>query len=253
MFTKTFSRKHLPQLLVLPCALSLASPNALAEDDKPRAWSGSGEAGYNQKSGNVKSDSLLARLKLKYAQAQTDYKSLLEIENKTQNDQKITERYVLDLQADRYFSKDKSYYAFFNGRGEQDKVVGTEQDLSLTIGIGKILYKTEMTELSAEVGAGYQTVKLVNETADSQNFEQATGRGKLDLNHKFNDIISFAQDALYFFGEDQYKIETNTGLRAALNSDFSVSTSYKYRYNSNPAADAKKTDGETNLTLIYTF
>ena len=248
-------KKSFYSLLVVPSMLVLSSQTAVAEQSEQakKNWSGSGEVGYNQKTGNVESDSLLARLKLKLAREQTDYKSLLELENKTENDVKVSERYVLDLQADRYFSKDKSYYAYINGRGEQDKIAGTDQDLSLTVGLGKVLYRTEMTELSTELGAGYQEVRFALETAENQNFNQTTGRAKFDLNHKFNDVISFAQDALYFFGEEQYKIETNTGLRAALNSRFSVSTSYKYRYNSNPAEDAVKTDSETNLTMIYSF
>lgn len=214
-------------------------------------FNGSGEAGFNQKTGNVDSESLLARLKLNYSQKQTDYKSLLEIENKTEEDIKISERYVLDLQADRYFTKDKNYYAFANTRGEQDEIAGLSQDLSVTLGLGKVLYRTEQTRLSTELGLGYQEVEYVTDTEN--DFNQTTGRVKLDLSHKFNDKVRFVQDLTYFTGAEQYKTETNSSLRVALNSKLSVSSSYKYRYNSNPADAAEKTDTETNLSLIYSF
>lgn len=221
------------------------------EPNDELGFHGSGEAGFNQKTGNVDSESLLARLKLNYSQTQTDYKSLLEIENKTEEDIKISERYVLDLQADRYFTKDKNYYAFANTRGEQDEIAGLSQDLSLTLGLGKVLYRTEQTRLSTELGLGYQEVEYVTDT--ESDFNQTTGRIKLDLNHKFNDKVRFVQDLTYFTGAEQYKTESNSSLRAALNSKLSVSTSYKYRYNSNPADAAEKTDTETNLSLIYNF
>jgi putative salt-induced outer membrane protein len=106
-----------------------------------------------------------------------------------------------------------------------------------------------VSELKGEAGLGYQDVSVVT----GQGFDQVTGRIKLDFNHKFNDIYSFAQDALYATGSEQDKIETNTGLRAALSSQLSASFGYKYRYNSNPGTNVKKTDGETNLSLIYNF
>lgn len=235
--------------------LAVACSVVLAEqaDSKEFGWNGSGEAGYNHKTGNVTSDSLLARLNLNLTQEQTDYKSLLEVENKTEDKQQISERYVLDLQADRYFSTEKDYYGFLNARGEQDKVAGTEHDLALATGIGKVLYRSKMSRFSGEIGLGYQEVEYTEPTSDNPNFDQATGRLKLDFTHKFNDSLRFVQDVLYVAGNELSKVESNSSLRASINSKFSVSTSYKHRYNSSPAEGAKKTDTETNLTLIYTF
>ncbi|MBE0493220.1 MAG: DUF481 domain-containing protein [Thiomicrospira sp.] len=230
--------------------LNTALVSAEASNDE-LGFHGSGEAGFNQKTGNVNSESLLARLSINYSQIQNDYKGLLEIENKTEQDVKVSERYVLDLQADRYFTEDKNYYAFVNARGEQDEIAGLDQDVSLTLGLGKVLYRTSQTRLSTELGLGYQEVDYVN---DSENdFNQTTGRAKLDFSHKFNDNVRFVQDLTYFTGAEQYKTESHSSLRVALNSKLSVSTSYKYRYNSNPADAAKKTDTETSLSLIYSF
>lgn len=232
--------------LLLNTALVKAEPSS---DDL--GFHGSGEAGFNQKTGNVDSESLLARLKLNYSQKQNNYKGLIEIENKTEEAIQISERYVLDLQADRYFTEDKNYYAFANARGEQDEIADLDQDLSLTLGLGKVLYRTEKTRLSTELGVGYQEVDYVSDV--ETDFNQTTGRIKIDLNHKFNDNVRFVQDLTYFTGAEQYKTETNSSLRVALNSKLSVSSSYKYRYNSNPADAAEKTDTETNLSLIYSF
>ncbi|SFR50469.1 YdiY family protein [Thiomicrospira sp. ALE5] len=222
----------------------------LAQAQTPAlGWNGTGEAGFNSRTGNNVSESLNARLRVNYIQEVIEYKSLFEIQYRSENNDTTSERYVIDLQADRYLNATRDFYAFVNTRGERDKFADLDSDLSIAVGLGRVLYRTDASLLKGEAGIGYQTVKFIEKDDD---FDQATGRLKLDFDHQFNETYSFVQDLLYFAGPEQYKVETNTGLRAALNSKFSVSASYKYRYNSNPG-DAKKTDGETNLSLIYRF
>lgn len=239
------------RLLATLCTSSAIAFAPSISAETKLGWHGSGEAGFNQRTGNTVSESTVARLRLGYKLERIEYKSLLEIERKSENNDATSERYVLDLQSDLYFSEAKDNYGFINGRGEKDKFADLDSDLSMTVGLGRVLYRTEPTELKAELGLGYQEVRYIEDQPN--NYEQTTGRVKLDLNHQFNETYSFAQDLLYTVGDKQYKLETNTGLRAALNSQLAISASYKYRYNSQPGEMAKKADGETNLTLIYKF
>lgn len=240
-------------LTILALSLATAANLAHADNENSGNFSGSGEAGYNQKTGNTVSETLLAKLKLDYEKQQNEYKSLLEAENKEEDGVKTSERYVLDLQYNRYFSTDKSYYGFINARGEQDKLAGTDTDYSGAIGAGKILFKTDATKLSGEVGVGYQDVKFVDSASNDLNYDQTTYRAKLDFSHKFNDAVRFVQDVLYLGGSDSYKIETNSSLRASLSSKLSAAVSYKYRYNDKVETGMDTTDTETNFSLIYSF
>lgn len=227
----------------------LTSANVMAE--QKLGWHGSGEAGYNGKTGNTVSENIFARLKVNHSTQKTEFKSLVEVENKSESNIRTSERYVLDLQGNYYFTDQRDYYSFANARGEKDRFADIDLDYTLTVGLGKQLIKTDTTHLAGEAGLGYQDVTYLQ--AKQNNFNQASFRAKLDFKHAFNDIVSFNQDALYFAGEKQYKIETNTSLQAALNSRFSVSAGYKYRYTSKPAAGKKKEDGETLISLIYKF
>jgi putative salt-induced outer membrane protein len=213
-------------------------------------WTGSGEAGFNKTTGNTETQTLIGSLKLGYAFTQSDYSAVVELENKKDQGVSISERYRLEQQYDLYFNASKDFYGFANLRNEQNKPTDVEMDHTLSLGIGRVLYKTEPTLLKAEAGLGYQDVTSVSNTA---NFDQMTGRIKLDLTHQINASYTFAQDLVYLTGSEQDKIETHTALRAALNNQLSASLSYKYRYNSNPAGTLKKTDGETNISLIYNF
>lgn len=231
-------------------ALILAtSTQAMAE--QKLGWHGSGEAGYNGKTGNTVSENLFARLKVNHSAERTEFKSLVEAENKSESNIRTSERYVLDLQGNYYFSQARDYYSFANARGEKDRFADIDLDYTLTLGLGKQFLDNDTTKLSGEAGLGYQDVSYI--AAKQNNFNQTSFRAKLDFKHAFNDIVSFHQDALYFAGEKQYKVETNSSIQAALNSRFSVSAGYKYRYTSKPAAGKKKEDGETLLSLIYKF
>lgn len=227
-------------------ALGFAAPGVFAEGT---GWTGSGEAGLNKTTGNTDSQTINARLKMGYGFTQSDYTAIIEIENKKESGNTISDRYMLEQQYDYFFTEARDFYGFGNLRNERNKPTDLKLDNSLTVGLGRVLYKTDASKLKGEIGIGYQDVSLYV----GDDFDQVIGRLKLDFDHKFNDIYSFGQDALYVTGSDQYKIETNTRLRAALSSQLSASLGYKYRYNSEPGAGAKKTDGETNLSLIYNF
>ncbi|WFE68443.1 DUF481 domain-containing protein [Thiomicrospira sp. R3] len=227
-------------------AFGFAAPGVLADD---AGWSGSGEAGFNKTTGNTDSQTINARLKMGYGFTQSDYTAIFEVENKKESGNTISDRYMLEQQYDYFFSSARDFYGFGNLRNERNKPTNLKLDNTLSVGLGRVLYKTNASQLKGEVGIGYQDVSVFV----GDDFDQVTGRLKFDFAHKFNETYSFGQDALYVTGREQDKIETNTRLRAALNSKLSASLGYKYRYNSEPGAGVKKTDGETNLSLIYNF
>lgn len=235
--------------------LSILATSLQLHAEEELGFSGSGELGYMNTSGNKKSETLNAKLKINYAQETRDFSSILEAESKREKidgeNHTISERYVVELQADQYFDDARTFYAFANLRGEKDRIVDLDRDLNLTLGLGKVLYKTEASLLKGELGVGYQKVDFRVNT--EKDFNQAMGRAKLDFNHKFNDTLTFVQDALYTYGRKQYKLETNTGFRASLTSALAAGVNYKYRYNSKPGEGNKKSDGEFSINLIYNF
>ncbi|UQB43383.1 DUF481 domain-containing protein [Thiomicrospira microaerophila] len=228
-------------------ALSLVAPNSVLAQGS--GWTGSGEAGFNKTTGNTDTQTISARLKMGYGFEKSDYTATIEVENKKESGNSISDRYLLEQQYDYFLNANRDFYTFANLRNERNKPTDLKLDNTISVGLGRLLYKTDASLLKGEIGIGYQDVDLYN----GDDFDQTTGRLKLDFAHKFNETYSFGQDALYVTGSEQDKIETNTRLRAALNSKLSASLGYKYRYNSNPGSGLKKTDGETNISLIYNF
>ncbi|BBP45916.1 salt-induced outer membrane protein [Thiosulfatimonas sediminis] len=213
---------------------------------------GSGELGYSDTSGNTESTSLYASLKLTYNLDAWEIKSLLEANYQEESQVQTQERYLFDLQGNRYYNASRSYYSFAGARLEKSKFEGIALDSTLTAGLGKTLYKTDATKLTAELGAGYQNIEYTA-TFGNGSEDQLIGRVKADLAHKFNENVDFGQDLTTTLSDNNTKIEANSALKVKLAEKMRLSAGFKYRYNSDPATGARKVDKQTLLTLVFDF
>lgn len=238
-------RKHTFKLASV-AILSVASMNALADEN---GMKGAGEFGFTKNTGNTDSQSVLGAVKIDYVQPVYEIKSAFSINNKSENDVQTQKRYVADLQYNRFYAADKSYYSFAQARFEKDEFADLELDSLYTLGLGKTLIKDEKSLLNAEAGIGFQTTDF--ETAKDE--EQMVLRLKADYAYQINEHVAFTQDAIIYTGENQTKLETNSGLKVALAGDLSLKAGFQYRHNSDPGAGAEKKDTQTTLTMIYDF
>jgi len=224
-----------------------------ANDTTPTlGFYGSGEAGLNDSTGNTTSTTLYGALKLNYNETNHELKSVFEVNYKSDNNVQSQERYLMDVQSNRFYSQDRSYYSFIGGQLEKSRFEGIELDTTLAIGLGKNLFKNDRTQLTGEAGIGYQSTTYTDEVGDKST-DQTVGRFKLVLDHQINATVDFYQDAIYKTSSERNQIETNTGLKVKVAERLNFKAAYKYRHNDNPASNIKKTDTQTVLTLIYDF
>jgi putative salt-induced outer membrane protein len=239
--------------LALIGSISLMSLSIQAAEPQALGFSGSGEAGYNSSTGNTTTTSMFGAIKLNYNQVGHELKSILEVNYKSENDIQTQERYLLDLQRNHFYNEARSYYSYVGGKFENSRFENIDLDAVLSVGLGKTLYQTERTNLTGELGLGYQSITYTS-AAGGNSTDQIIGRLKLDFNHQINEQVTFTQDALLLAGSDRTKLETNTGLKVKVANSMNVKLGYKYRHNDKPAtASLKKTDTQTTLTLIYDF
>lgn len=239
------------KITLLAVVAALHSAHVMAED-APKKFSGSGEAGYNNTTGNTVSESLYAGLKFNYTETSYKVKSLIEANNKTENNVRTQERYVGDFQGNLYFSDYQAAYGFGQFRAENDRFASIDLNTYLIAGLGYQFFKEKNLVLSAEAGIGNQTEDYTTDTT-SEDFSQAIAKLTGNFEYGFNANVRFLQDLSVFTGEKQSKYESNTGLRVALADNLSMKATFKYRYNSDPAEGSVKEDTETLVTLIYDF
>ena len=226
--------------------LSFASMNALADENGIK---GAGEFGFTKNTGNTESQTVLGALKIDYIQPVYELKSAFSVNNKSESNVQTQERYVADLQYNRFYAADKSYYSFAQARFEKDEFADLKLDSLYTLGLGKTLIKNEKSILNSEAGIGFQTTDY--KTAEDE--DQMVLRLKADYAYQINEHVAFTQDAIVYSGGNQTKLETNSGLKVALAGDLNLKAGFQYRHNSDPGADAEKTDTQTTLTMIYDF
>lgn len=214
--------------------------------------SGSGELGYMDSSGNTTSTTLFAALELNYNQAHYEIKSKFETNYKSEDHVQTQERYLFDIQHNRYYNSERNYYSFVGGKFEKNRFAGIELDSTLSLGLGRQLYKNEATRLIGEAGLAQQITSYTNDVIEDDQSQTAI-RLKLDLTHKINAQVAFSQDITYLKGTQQTTIESNTGFKVKVADRMNLKASYKYRHNDSPATGVKETDGQTLLTLIYDF
>ncbi|GAB6070237.1 hypothetical protein JCM30760_13340 [Thiomicrorhabdus hydrogeniphila] len=232
-------------------AFMALSVNAHANSNTSNGLSGSGELGFSNSTGNTENTAFYGALKLNYTQENYTLKSLIEGNYKSEDGTQTEERYIVDLQGNRYYNADKSYYSFIGARFEKDKFADIDLDSTFSIGLGKSLYKTKDTSLNGEIGLGYQNTDY--STQGTKSDSQTVGIAKLDFNHAINEQVKFTQDLSVTSGENSTKLESNTGFKIKVAEKMNLKATYKYRHNTNPAAGTKETDTQTMLTLIYDF
>lgn len=232
-------------------SVSLVSFSSLAAEPA-LGLNGSGELGFTDSSGNTTSTTLFAALKLNYNQTHYEIKSNFETNYKSENHVQTEERYLIDVQHNRYYNLEHNYYSFVGGKFEKNRFAGIELESTLSLGLGRQLFKNEATKFIGEAGLAQQTTSYTDDVI-GDNQSQAAVRLKLDLTHQINAQVVFSQDITYLTGHEQTTIESNTGFKVKIADSMNLKASYKYRHNNSPAARAKETDTQTLITLIYDF
>ena len=243
--------KNATKKSIFALAIITASVSTQVQANENTGLSGSGELGFSDSTGNTVNTSFYGALKLNYTQENYTLKSLIEGNYKSEDGTQTEERYIVDLQGNRYYNADKSYYSFIGTRFEKNKFADIDLDSTISIGLGKSLYKTKDTYLNGEIGLGYQNTDY--STQGTKSDSQTVGIAKLDFSHAINEQVKFTQDLSVTSGENSTKVETNTGFKIKVAEKMNLKATYKYRHNDNPAAGTKKTDTQTMLTLIYDF
>ncbi|MDA3807498.1 MAG: DUF481 domain-containing protein [Thiomicrorhabdus sp.] len=213
---------------------------------------GSGELGFTDSSGNTTSTTLFAALRLDYNQARYAIKSNFETNYKSEDNVQTEERYLIDLQYNRYYNPEHNYYSFVAGKFEKNRFASIELDTTLSLGLGKQLFKNKTTRFIGEAGLAQQVTSYTNDVIEDDQ-SQTAARLKLDLTHQINAQVAFSQDITYLNGTQQTTFESNTGFKVKVADRMNLKASYKVRHNDSPAAGTKETDTQTLLTLIYDF
>ena len=158
------------------------------------------------------------------------------------------ERYGLEWQSDYKLSEISWVLGSF--RYESDKFSAYDNQQTVTVGYGRKLIDTEVSQLVGEIGIGYRDAEL-RTTGLSES--EAIVRGLLDYTRKVTDNTEFTNRFLVESGSDNTFIQNLAGLSVAMNDKFAVKLGFEYRNNSDVPLGVDDTDTITSANLVYNF
>lgn len=231
--------------------LGITCGTAWAETPAKR-WSNRAEVSFIRTGGNT--DVTTLSLKNLFSYAITDPLSIsakLEALSSKEGGSQTAERYLAELRGDYLFTQ--RMYGIASTTWLRDTFAGIATHYDGNLGGGYKFVDGPRHTLLGEAGATYTYEEYTNGSTD--NYPGARLFGKYRF--AFAEKNAFTQSVEYLQSLDQASrqvITSETAVIAALNSIFSLKTSYTLRFHSKPVpADLKKTDTILEMALVASF
>tara|TARA_R100001129_G_C5312781_1_gene245626 strand:- start:26 stop:973 length:948 start_codon:yes stop_codon:yes gene_type:complete len=220
-------------------------------------WSGEGELGAFQSSGNTESVGVAAALRLDREGIDWTHSIRSRADYQRQNGSTSREQFAASYEPRWQF--DENIFAYGLAQYERDRIQGFSSRYSVSGGLGYRVIDNPKLKLSLKAGPAYR----VTDFTDGTSADRLAGLVGLDFDWQMLDRLKLTQDveALAETGGEATLIfdGANTTINLVTGLDFRVSNrlrsrlSYKVEYDSNPPAGSEGTDTLTRATLIYGF
>ncbi len=234
-----------------------AERTALINADMFDRWTGEGELGAFQSSGNTESVGVAAALRLDRAGIDWTHSIRLRADYQRQNGSTSREQFAASYEPRWQF--DENIFAYGLAQYERDRIQGFSSRYSVSGGLGYRILDNPKLKLSLKAGPAYR----VTDFTDGTSADRLAGLVGIDFDWQMLDRLKLTQDveALAETGGEATLIfdGANTTINLVTGLDFRVSNrlrsrlSYKVEYDSNPPAGSEGTDTLTRATLIYGF
>lgn len=230
----------------------LAAKAAADEEAKRSAglfenWTGKGELGAFNSTGNAENTGITAGLALTREGVDWRHKLTGRADYQESNGVVTREQYLAAYEPN-YKISDR-LYAYGLAQYERDRFQGFSARYSVSGGLGYDVLTGETMTLSVKAGPAWRRTELVG-GGSSSSF---AGLAAADFDWKIAETISFTQDLSAFVQSGSDTFISDTGLVAKIASDLSVRLSYTLEHDTDPPAGAEKTDTLSRITLIYDF
>ena len=144
------------------------------------------------------------------------------------------------------------FFAYVRADGLKDEIADVDYRLTIGPGAGYYLLKQTNTTLAVEAGGAFEAQRL--DGRGDQTF--ATVRFAERFEHKFSDRVRLWENAEILPQVDRldnYIVNAEVGLEAALSKSFTLKTFLDDNYNNRPAPGKQKNDVRLVTALGYKF
>lgn len=234
------------KLLSTIFALSALAPCSYAID-----WTGQGDAGYSQSSGN--SDNTSLKVGLEFVGKQDKFTHIFGLGSyaASQDNETSAESYQgkyelnYDIADNTYLLSELTHL--------DDRFSGYDYQSSLVLGAGYTFVDNETRHFSAEAGAGFRRSKLSTSAANSSTETEEILSAATKYKQQLTATTDFLFNAAVKAGEENTYSEAEAVLAVSMTEALSLKLGYLVKNNSDVPANTKKTDTLTSVSISYKF
>ncbi|NQX95972.1 MAG: DUF481 domain-containing protein [Erythrobacter sp.] len=209
-------------------------------------WSGKGELGAFNSTGNAENTGLTASLSLVKEGINWRHKLSGRADYQEANGVTTREQFIAAYEPNLKIND--RLFAYALAQYERDRFQGFSARYSASGGLGYDVL-TDGPTLSVKAGPAWRRTELINGASTSN----LAGLAALDFDWSISDALTLTQDASALVQSGSSTLISDTGLQAAFSDALSVRLSYTVETDTNPPAGAVKTDTLSRITIIYDF
>jgi putative salt-induced outer membrane protein len=241
----------------LAAAEAAAEREAIRQASLIENWSGQGQIGAFQSSGNTDSIGVTAALALEREGIDWTHKFNGAVDYRRTDGR--TSREQFQAAYEPRYQMNERLFAYGLAQFERDRRQGFSARYSFSGGIGYKVIDNERMDLSIKGGPAYRITRLTTgETSDrlagllGLDFDWLLAED-LKLTQDVNAVADAGGSAQLIVDSSNTTLNLVTGLEAGILDDLTARLSYTVEYDSNPPAGAVSTDTLTRFTLVYGF
>ena len=209
-------------------------------------WTGKGELGAFNSTGNAENTGVTASLSLVKEGIRWRHKLAGRADYQEANG--VTTRAPFVASYEPNFKSTDRLFAYALAQYERDRFQGFSARYSASAGLGYDVL-TDGPTLSVKAGPAWRRTELVDGTSTSN----LAGLAAFDFDWAISDTISFTQDGSALVQSGSSTFISDTGVQAAISDAFSVRLSYTLEHDTDPPLGAVKTDSLSRITILYDF
>lgn len=210
-------------------------------------WSGEGEIGFSQATGNSDNVSLSAGLALTREGLRWRHEFRARADFQRSNGTTTREQFLVALEPQYKF--DDRLFAFGLGQYERDRFQGYSARYTLSGGLGYRAIAEDGLTLDLRAGPAWRRTEFTGGGTDSSIAALASA----DFRWRVAESLAVRQRASALLESGTSTFTSETSLEAQLVGALSARLGYVFEYESDPPSGRESTDTLTRATIVYGF
>jgi putative salt-induced outer membrane protein len=224
-------------------------------------WTGKGQLGFLESSGNTSATALNGNLDMTLLEDPWKHELYIGGLYGVSNGITSAERYEGRWQSN--YTMSAKVFAFGGLRYEHDLFDGFQFQASGTGGLGYKIFDSDRTKLAVQLGVGYRDLrpeildKDANGNVVSRTLEpsssSAVGTAGLDFTQVLSSTTTLTDKALVESGSGDTLFTNDLALAVKMSTKLALSLGYSIKDNSSPPGGLKKLDTVASANIVYAF